>query len=33
MHTIRLSNADYWLEQIFSAKSVTSGGVVRRSRQ
>lgn len=33
MDTIRLSNADYWLEQIFSAKSVTSGGVVRRSRQ
>ena len=23
---------DFWIDQIFSAKAVTSGGVVRRSR-
>lgn len=32
MDTIRLHNPDFWLGQIFAAKSATSGGVVRRSK-
>jgi hypothetical protein len=32
MDTIRQSNHDFWLEQVFSAKAVTSNGVIRRSR-
>jgi hypothetical protein len=33
MDTPRAVNPDLWLNQIFSAKSAASGGVVRRSRQ
>lgn len=33
METQRQPNPHFWLNQIFSAKSVLSGGVVRRSRK
>lgn len=33
MDTIRIHNPDYWLAEVFSAKSVASGGVVRRARR
>lgn len=29
--TKRLSESDYWIEQIFSAKAAQNGGVVRRA--
>ncbi len=32
MEMIRKTNPDFWLGQIFAAKSATSGGVIRRSR-
>jgi len=32
MDTVRINNPDFWLNQIFAAKAVTSGGVVRRSK-
>ena len=32
MDILRQTNPDFWLDRIFSAKSVASGGVVRRSR-
>jgi hypothetical protein len=32
MDTIRLHHPDFWLGQIFAAKSATSGDVVRRSK-
>ena len=32
MESLRQTNPDLWLDRIFSAKSVASGGVVRRSR-
>ena len=32
MDTIRITNPDVWLGQIFAAKAVATGGVVRRSR-
>lgn len=32
MDMIRQSSPDYWLDQVFSAKAVTSQGVIRRSR-
>ncbi len=32
MDTIRTSNPDFWLAQVFSAKSVANGGVIRRNR-
>ncbi len=32
MEPIRQTNPDLWVDQIFSAKAVTSGGVVRRNR-
>ncbi|MGV8986293.1 MAG: N-(5'-phosphoribosyl)anthranilate isomerase [Cypionkella sp.] len=32
MDTIRHSNPDFWLSQVFSAKAVGSGGVIRRSK-
>ena len=33
MERQRQSNPHFWLNQVFSAKSVLSGGVVRRSRK
>ncbi len=32
MDTTRIINPEFWLDQIFAAKAVASGGVVRRSR-
>ena len=32
MDLIRQSNPDYWLDQVFSAKAVSTRGVIRRSR-
>ena len=32
MEPLRLTNPDAWLDQVFSAKAVASGGVVRRNR-
>lgn len=32
MDTIRLTDPEVWLDQIFAAKAVTSGGVIRRSK-
>lgn len=29
---IKTSDARYWLDQVFAAKAVASGGVVRRNR-
>ncbi len=33
METIRETNPQVWLDQIFSAKSAVTGGVVRRNRR
>ena len=33
MDTIRLTNPEFWLDQIFSAKAVDCGGVIRRNRR
>ncbi len=32
METLRETNPQFWLDQIFSAKSAANGGVVRRNR-
>ena len=32
MDRIRQSDAEVWIDQIFSAKAVASGGVIRRNR-
>lgn len=32
MDMIRRCNPDYWLDQVFSAKAVSTHGVIRRSR-
>ncbi|MBI1172769.1 N-(5'-phosphoribosyl)anthranilate isomerase [bacterium] len=33
MDVIRQTNPDFWLAQVFSAKAVTSAGVIRRSKR
>lgn len=33
MEPVRQTNPHFWLNQIFSAKAVLNGGVVRRSRR
>ena len=33
MEPVRTHNPDFWLAEIFSAKSVLNGGVVRRARR
>lgn len=33
MEPVRQANPHFWLNQVFSAKAVLSGGVVRRSRK
>lgn len=33
MEQIRTHNPEFWLAEIFSAKSVLNGGVVRRARR
>ncbi len=32
MERIRQTDPDFWLDQIFAAKAVASGGVIRRSK-
>lgn len=32
MDTIRIHNPEFWLDQVFAAKAVTQGGVIRRSK-
>ena len=32
MEPVRQTNPDFWLDQIFAAKVVTCGGVIRRSK-
>jgi hypothetical protein len=32
MDTIRTANPEFWLDQVFAAKAVTQGGVIRRSK-
>jgi hypothetical protein len=33
MDTLRTHNPEFWLAEIFSAKAVLNGGVVRRARR
>lgn len=32
METLRLSDPDHWIEQVFAAQAVAKGGVIRRHR-